>query len=113
MDFRSGVPRRRSVFQVYSKLYYEEKLRTIVNTEWAAKNPGKDETPPVPMGFRNHVVKMEFEKESDQVKNRVREVRLQWHRQALNEVGDVELSDREDLSEEELAQQRTARNLQR
>jgi len=107
------VPKRCSVFQVYSKLYYEEKLRTIVNTEWVAKNLGKDEIPPVPIGFRNHVVKMEFEKESDRVKNRVKEVRMQWHRQALNEVGDVELSDQEDLSEEELARQRTARNLQR
>ena len=117
LDFRSGAPKRRSLFQIYSKLYYKKKLRNIVNeafaSQWSAENPGKDKIPRVPPGFRNRIVKREFENESEEVKDHVRREQAERHRQDLDQVGDFDLSGLEDLSEMELNQQREARSLQR
>jgi hypothetical protein len=69
-------------WQTYSVLYYEEKLKDCIKSDWESeyleKNPDNDpetQIPSVPMVYRNERTRAYFEEETDEVKDRVRETR--------------------------------------
>jgi hypothetical protein len=67
------------VWQAYSKHFYEEKLKEVVQVHWNAKfkteNPEHDEEntpiPPPPLQFRNEVIRTMYEEESEEVKKEI------------------------------------------
>jgi hypothetical protein len=70
--------RKLTVFQAYSKLYYESKVKDAVQAGWAdeylAKNPTHSPTDPIPppsIAFRNKVTQQLYENESEDVKSEV------------------------------------------
>ena len=93
-------PKLRPDYQVYSKLYYETRVKDIALAQWPAeraailekKMNGEDvKDPPEmpPLWFRNRVSRLEFAQESDDIKEEV-----ERHRQ-LRDI-DVEVEDSSD-----------------
>jgi tRNA(Ser,Leu) C12 N-acetylase TAN1 len=82
--------------QAYSQLYYETRIKDIVEAEWPAerdrileqKKNGEDmKDPPkrAPLWFRNKIAQLEFQTESDEIKDEVEK-----YRQSLLEDSEVE-----------------------
>jgi hypothetical protein len=90
-DFHKKRPRKLPAWQAYSKIYYESKLKPIVQEQWNKKflkdNPhhGSKRIPAVELKFRNAAIQVLFEAESTEVKEEVK----RWQ-EVSDDIGDVD-----------------------
>jgi hypothetical protein len=101
-----------TTWQAYSKLYYDSKLKDIVNNRWKrgylAANPDhdpKDPIPPATLKFRNTVTQEVFLLEPTDVKQRVEEERERLGNDQSTEVGDDDGLDQHERERIKNAQQ--------
>ena len=85
LDLREKKPKKRQLCQVYSALYYDSKIKDVVDKRWSEKVsqvlPEKDgdkakaapQRPP--LSFINEIVREMFENESDEVRREVEKLR--------------------------------------
>ena len=85
LDLREKKPKKRQLCQVYSALYYDSKIKDVVDKRWSEKvsqvPPEKDgdkakaapQRPP--LSFINEIVREMFENESDEVRREVEKLR--------------------------------------
>jgi len=97
LDLREHKRKKLPAWQAYSKLYYEKKVKEVVDAQWkvkyVAENPDHDETlsvPPAPLRFRNQIIRQLYEQETDDVKDEV-----ETSREKLGE-NDLEVDANED-----------------
>ena len=78
--------KRLPLYQAYSQLHYDTRIKEVVHTEWPTeracileqKADGEDvKDPPetAPLWFRNKIIKSEFDAETDEVKGEVEKYR--------------------------------------
>jgi hypothetical protein len=98
LNFKEKAKRRKQGWQVYSKLYYKEKLRRLIQESWEKKyrqdHPELDEDAPIPrlsLSFRNQKTRELFEAEKDEIKQEV----------ATAQKADLDSGDDEDNDEGE------------
>jgi hypothetical protein len=117
LDLRAKKPRKLPAWQAYSVLYYKDRLRDEIQGLWKAryirKNPGCDRRsiPKPKLEWRNRMVQKLFEKESEEVKNEVEEVRKSMQR-SMTELADAEDDKNDELDDEERANRKRARMYQ-
>jgi hypothetical protein len=82
LDLNTKPKRQLLDWQIYSTLYYKDKLKDLIQTEWQSKyledHPDHDlETaiPTAPMAYRNEKTREYFEAETEEVKKQVKESR--------------------------------------
>ena len=78
LDFSGKSKRQLQGWQVYSTLYYQDKLKDMIQASWKERylqdNPDHDDDssiPPVPLGFQNQKMRDLFDSETDEVKAEV------------------------------------------
>jgi hypothetical protein len=71
LDLRTRKTRKLSVQQAYSKLFYESKLKKIVQEHWKAAHPPNEPLPPPTLKFRNSVMQNLFNDEPQDIKDKV------------------------------------------
>jgi hypothetical protein len=110
LDLSAKRPKLLPAFQAYSKLYYDSRLRPIVEGRWrevyVQKNPDHDPAipiPPVDLVFRNKLLKNMLDNETAAVKAEV-EANRQQTRDDEVEIGDFEDEDLDDDDREKIKQ---------
>jgi hypothetical protein len=78
LDLNKKRTRQKSNWQIYSTLYYDTKLKTIITGAWEAKyraeNPAHDPSKPIPtppLAFRNEQTRELYQSESEEVHREV------------------------------------------
>ncbi|TDL13702.1 hypothetical protein BD410DRAFT_734978 [Rickenella mellea] len=96
-----GLPRIKAAYQVYSDLYYKDKLKAMVDESYAEHEEAAREEgtkPEKKIAFRNRLVMQAFEDETDQVKEEVEKARERQDGISITPP----ISDSEGLSEAEV-----------
>jgi hypothetical protein len=102
------------LWQAYSKRFYEEKLKEVIqarwNVEYKAKNPDHNEGTPIPLpslAFRNEAIRSMYEEESEEIKKEI-----EAYRDKLGNDDDSDAIDEEGISPEERERRKVATTYQ-